>query len=131
MAIQTDQQLLEIAQAAASAGALALKKHWGKLEQVRCKGRPGDLVTEADLAAEAAVLEVLQQHTPEIGVLAEEAGRQGPAGALQWCVDPLDGTTNYAHGFPLFACSVGLLKNGQPHLGAIEAPALQQSYWGG
>uniref|UniRef100_UPI0025CC63B5 inositol monophosphatase family protein n=1 Tax=Synechococcus sp. UW140 TaxID=368503 RepID=UPI0025CC63B5 len=129
MAIQTDQQLLEIAQAAANAGALALKKHWGKLEQVRCKGRPGDLVTEADLAAEAAVLEVLQQHTPEIGVLAEEAGRQGPGGALQWCVDPLDGTTNYAHGFPLFACSVGLLKNGQPHLGAIEAPALKQSYW--
>ena len=101
------------------------------VEQVRSKGRPGDLVTEADLAAEAAVLAVLHQRSPLIGVLAEEAGLQGPLGELQWCVDPLDGTTNYAHGFPLFACTVGLLKNGKPILGEIQAPALQQSYWGG
>ena len=131
MPTQSPLELLEIAKEAAAAGSNALEKHWGKLEQVLSKGRPGDLVTEADLAAEAAVLAVLHQRCPLIGVLAEEAGLQGPLGELQWCVDPLDGTTNYAHGFPLVACSVGLLKNGKPILGAIEAPALQQSYWGG
>ncbi|MDA7985510.1 MAG: inositol monophosphatase, partial [Synechococcus sp. H1_metabat_bins_2.tsv.006] len=50
---------------------------------------------------------------------------------LQWCVDPLDGTTNYAHGFPFFACSIGLLRQGKPLLGAIAAPGLNQRYSGG
>lgn len=131
MTQHTDEELLAVAREAAAAGSAALQKFWGNLEQVRSKGRPGDLVTEADLAAEAAVLAVLQQRSAEIGVLAEETGKQGPNGNLQWCVDPLDGTTNYAHGFPFFACSVGLLRNGEAFLGAIEAPALQQSYWGG
>ena len=76
---------------------------------MRSKGRAGDLVLEADLAAEAAVLQLLQERTPEVAVLAEESGHQpGQNSELQWCVDPLDGTTNYAHGFPFFACSIGL-----------------------
>jgi len=125
------QELLAVARQAATAGGAALGKHWGQLLNVRSKGRPGDLVTEADLAAEAAVLAVLKDATPEIGVLAEESGLQGPAGEWQWCVDPLDGTTNYAHGYPLFACSVGLLHRGEPLLGAIDAPGLQQHYSGG
>ena len=78
MPTQSPLELLEIAKEAAAAGSNALKKHWGKLEQVRSKGRPGDLVTEADLAAEAAVLAVLHQRSPLIGVLAEETGLQGP-----------------------------------------------------
>jgi myo-inositol-1(or 4)-monophosphatase len=127
-----DPALLAVASRAARAGGAVLRQHWGQLRNIRSKGRPGDLVTEADLAAEAAVLAELRASTPAIGILAEESGRLGPAdGALQWCVDPLDGTTNYAHGHPLFGCSVGLLRDGVPVLGAIDAPALNEHYAGG
>ena len=127
----SDQDLLAIAVAAADAGAAELSRYWGNLRQVRSKGRAGDLLTEADLAAEAAVLKLLQEQTPDVPVLAEESGHQpGRDNELQWCVDPLDGTTNYAHGFPLFACSIGLLRHGKPLLGAIAAPGLNQRYWG-
>ncbi|MFM7239980.1 MAG: inositol monophosphatase family protein [Cyanobium sp.] len=123
------ERLLDVAQRAAEAGGVQLKAHFGRLEQVREKGRNGDLVTEADLAAEAAVLGLLQAETPEIGVLAEESGRRPAEGALEWCVDPLDGTTNYAHGFPVFATSVGLTWQGIPLLGALALPAFDELYW--
>ncbi len=121
--------LAEVARRAAAAGAEPLRRLFGQLENVRSKGSAGNLVTEADLAAEAAVLAVLEQETPSFAVLAEESGRRSGKGDLEWCVDPLDGTTNYAHGFPIFACSVGLLWRGEPLLGALELPALQQSFW--
>ncbi|APD48918.1 MULTISPECIES: inositol monophosphatase family protein [unclassified Synechococcus] len=123
------ERLSGVARSAAAAGAAVLQQFYGHLEQIREKGRAGDLVTEADLAAEAAVLEVLSAQTPELGVLAEESGRHPSEAALEWCVDPLDGTTNYAHSYPFFATSVGLTWRGLPLLGAIEAPALRQCYW--
>ena len=122
-------ELALVARKAAEAGAACLRFHFGRLEEVREKGRAGDLVTEADLAAEAAVLAVLTDETPHIGVLAEESGHGGLTGDLEWCVDPLDGTTNYAHGFPFFATSVGLTWRGIPLLGALAAPELDQLYW--
>ncbi len=123
------ERLAEVARAAAQAGSLALREHIGRLERIREKGRAGDLVTEADEAAETAVLAVLSARTPELGVLAEETGQSALRSELQWCVDPLDGTTNFAHGFPFFATSVGLTWRGQPLLGALAAPALEQSFW--
>jgi myo-inositol-1(or 4)-monophosphatase len=123
------ERLLDLARRAAESGGVRLKTHFGRLEQVREKGRSGDLVTEADLAAEAAVLGLLQAETPEIGVLAEESGRRPSESALEWCVDPLDGTTNYAHGFPVFATSVGLTWQGMPLLGALSLPAFDEVYW--
>jgi len=123
------EQLLEVARTAALAGARPLKELFGRLERVKEKGAAGNLVTEADLAAEAAVLEVLHQATPSLGVLAEESGRRQGDGPLEWCVDPLDGTTNYAHGFPVFCTSVGLLFQGRPLLGALVVPLLDQVFW--
>ena len=122
-------ELAATARLAAAAGGDALRAHIGQLERIREKGRAGDLVTEADEAAEAAVLAVLAERTPGVGVLAEESGRRAGSGDLEWCVDPLDGTTNYAHGFPFFATSVGLTWRGLPLLGALAAPALQQFFW--
>ncbi|WVX30257.1 inositol monophosphatase family protein [Synechococcus elongatus IITB5] len=70
------------------------------MTQIEEKGRPGDLLTEADRAAEAAVLSVLERHYPEHAVLAEESGWSGDRQQeFSWAVDPLDGTTNYAHGY--------------------------------
>lgn len=124
------ERLAAVARAAAEAGAAELRHHFGQLERIREKGRAGDLVTEADVASERAVLAVLERETPELGVLAEESGRhQGQGSPLEWCVDPLDGTTNYAHRFPFFGTSVGLTWNGQPLLGALAAPGLDQLYW--
>jgi myo-inositol-1(or 4)-monophosphatase len=123
------QQLTAVARSAARAGGEQLRSHVGRLQQVREKGRCGDLVTEADTAAEAAVLALLEAETPDIGVLAEESGRRPRPGDLEWVVDPLDGTTNYAHGYPFFGTSVGLCWRGQPLLGALEVPALDQHFW--
>ena len=123
------QRLSELARQAAELGGVELSQRFGRLEQVREKGRCGDLVTEADHAAEEVVLDLLQRETPEIGVLAEESGRRQAPGDLEWCVDPLDGTTNYAHGFPFFGTSIGLTWRGMPLLGALAAPALGELYW--
>ena len=123
------EHLSAVARRAAEVGGEQLRQHFGRLQQVREKGRSGDLVTEADHAAEAAVLALLEAETPQIGVLAEESGRRPRPGELEWCVDPLDGTTNYAHSYPLFATSVGLCWRGQPLLGALAAPGLDQLYW--
>jgi myo-inositol-1(or 4)-monophosphatase len=101
----------------------------GKLEDVQEKGRPGDLVTEADQAAEVAVLSVLQRHLPDHAVLAEESGQLGErVTPFVWAVDPLDGTTNYAHQYPCYAVSIGLLVEDIPQVGVIFDPARQELF---
>ncbi len=123
------EQLAAVARRAAAAGGAQLSRHFGRLERIQEKGRRGDLVTNADVAAEAAVLALLEEETPEIGVLAEESGRRERPGDLEWCIDPLDGTTNYAHGYPFFATSVGLTWRGRPLLGALAVPVFNELYW--
>ncbi len=123
------QIFLDIAtEAALSAGAV-LQQFWGNLETIEEKGRSGDLVTNADRAAEAAVLKVLARHVPDHPILAEESGSiAGRESQYLWAIDPLDGTTNYAHQYPFYAVSVGLLIEGKPAVGAIFAPYLNELY---
>lgn len=117
------QVFLDIATEAALAGGEVLQAYWGKLEGVEEKGRPGDLLTVADKAAEVAVLDVLQRHFPNHQILAEESGHQGEQQSpYLWAIDPLDGTTNYAHQYPFWATSVGLLIEGVPQVGVIFDP---------
>lgn len=78
-----------------------------------------DWVTDADLAAERAVREVLAKHTPDVPVMGEEGGGAAAA-TTRWVVDPLDGTTNFVHGFPYYAVSVGLEVDGEPTVGAVH-----------
>ena len=122
-------RLAEVARTTANQGGQELMRHYGKLSSVKTKGRLGDLVTNADLAAERIVLQALEATTPDIAVLAEESGAQGEQDGLRWCVDPLDGTTNFAHGYPFFATSIGLTWKQQPILGAIAVPFLNETYW--
>src|SRR3954465_14349587 len=74
--------------------------------------RQNDFVTEVDHAAEAAVIDIIQRAYPDHGILAEESGAaegKGAAGAeYTWIIDPLDGTTNFIHGFPQYAVSIGV-----------------------
>jgi len=123
------ERLLDVARRAAQAGAVPLRDLFRQVVKISAKGAAGNLVTEADHAAEDAVLAILAAETPGIAVNAEESGRRAGEGDLEWCVDPLDGTTNYAHGFPFFGTSVGLTWKGRPLLGALALPALDQFFW--
>ena len=78
--------------------------------------RQSDFVTEVDKAAESAIIEVLREAYPEYGILAEESGQSAGSSAssdYQWIIDPLDGTTNFIHGFPQYAISIALACRGQ------------------
>ncbi len=123
------QTYLDIATEAALAAGAILQSYWGNLKTVQEKGRSGDLVTEADAAAEAVVLSVIQRHFPEHQILAEESGAQGnPDSPFLWAIDPLDGTTNYAHQYPFSATSIALLKDGIPVVGVIFDPFHQELF---
>lgn len=114
---------LDVATESVLAAGAVLKERWGKLNDIQEKSRPGDLVTEADKLAEAEVLKVLKRHLPNHQILAEESGALGNADSKYlWAIDPLDGTTNYAHGLPLAATSVGLMIDGVPTVGAVYNP---------
>ncbi|MCT7951633.1 inositol monophosphatase [Ancylothrix sp. C2] len=117
------QIFLDIATEAALAAGTVLQSYLGNLKNIQEKGRPGDLVTEADKASEKAILEVLNRHLPQHGILTEESGSLGnTTGPYLWAIDPLDGTTNFAHQYPFFSASIGLLIDGIPAVGAIFDP---------
>ena len=118
------QVFLDIATEAALAAGVVLQDYLGKLENaITEKGRPGDLVTIADKASEQVILEVLRRHFPQHSILAEESGKLGNQdNEFLWAIDPLDGTTNYAHQYPCFAVSIGLMIQGVPKVGVIYDP---------
>jgi myo-inositol-1(or 4)-monophosphatase len=82
-----------------------------------------DLVTEADRASEALIMERIRARFPRHDVLGEEGARRETGSEYKWYVDPLDGTTNFAHGFPVFCVSIGLEHKGQMIAGAVYDPA--------
>jgi myo-inositol-1(or 4)-monophosphatase len=113
---------LEVAvDAARRAGALLLDR-FGSLRQVRYKGSPSNLVTEMDRQAEALVIDLLHSRFPDHAILAEEGGARPGSSTHRWIVDPLDGTTNYAHGMPFFAVSIALEIEGAVQLGVVFDP---------
>lgn len=117
------EKFLDIAtEAALSAGALLLE-NWSKVKNIEEKGRAGDLVTEVDRLAEAEILKIISRHFPDHAILAEESGKlRETETEYLWAIDPLDGTTNYAHGYPVSVVSVGLLIGGVPRVGAVYNP---------
>jgi myo-inositol-1(or 4)-monophosphatase len=92
------------------------------------KDLAGDWVTDVDLASEAAIAELLAEATPGIPMVGEESG--GDQGGRHWLVDPLDGTTNFVHGFRAVGVSVALVEEGMPVAGAVAAPFLGETFWG-
>jgi fructose-1,6-bisphosphatase/inositol monophosphatase family enzyme len=99
---------MEACAEAARRGGEVLRARWGTLRTIDYKGGI-DLVTDADRAAEEELLRFVAERFPGSAVLAEESGSSGSeAAALRWYVDPLDGTTNYAHGVPHFAVNVAV-----------------------
>lgn len=118
------QIFLDVATEAALAAGAVVQGYFGNLEDaITEKGRPGDLVTVADKASEKVILEILNRHFPQHSILAEESGKIGhQENQYLWAIDPLDGTTNYAHQYPCFAVSIGLFIQGEPQVGVIYDP---------
>ncbi len=122
--------LVDTAKESAMIGSEILKKNYKKIQSITSKGRKGDLVTNVDLEVENKIKSFLLDKTPNISILAEESGRTNKSNSLMWCIDPLDGTTNYSHGYPFFGSSIGLVYKNIPILGAISIPYLNEIYWG-
>jgi myo-inositol-1(or 4)-monophosphatase len=117
--------LLDAACRAAAAGAAIVLDAFGDAANVRAKG-PGDWVSDADTASEHAIQAVLHDAAPDLAFFGEETG--GERADVGWFVDPLDGTANFVHGFPVVGVSVALVADGRPVVGVVQAPMLGRVY---
>jgi myo-inositol-1(or 4)-monophosphatase len=104
-----------------------INKHFNRDKVINIK-KKSQIVTQADLIADKIIVQGLKKKFPEHGILSEESGRQKSKSKYLWVVDPLDGTTNYAIGSPLFAVSIALFYANQPILAVAYAPAMSELY---
>jgi myo-inositol-1(or 4)-monophosphatase len=114
---------------ARSAGQILLEKY-GRIEKVTKKGDI-NLVTEADLASEALIIERIKTHHPRHSILAEESGEAIVVGGdkrWKWIIDPLDGTTNFAHSYPCFAVTLALEHDGEIVIGVTYDPTRNELF---
>lgn len=105
-----------------------LMEYFGRRHQIEEKPGAG-IVTEADKAAESHILKQIFKKFPESSIITEETGEYDGASSLLWVVDPLDGTSNYAHGFPWFCVSIGLYEGEKALAGGIYHPVLREFYF--
>ncbi len=114
--------------AARAAGELILKRV-GDVGKIDYKGA-FNLVTEVDKAAEEIILGILRSEFPNDEILAEESGASGgKTTKRRWLIDPIDGTTNFAHSYPLFCTSIGLEEAGEFVLGVVFNPVAKELFW--
>ncbi|MDD2769809.1 MAG: inositol monophosphatase family protein [Methylococcus sp.] len=122
--------MLNIAVRAARAAGDLIVRYVDRIDTVKIapKGR-NDFVSEVDRQAEHEIVQILRKAYPGHVFLGEESGRQGAAGdEYVWVIDPLDGTTNFLHGFPQFAVSIALMQRGVPEVGVIYDPMRQDLF---
>lgn len=113
--------------AARRAGAV-LGRNFKKRDRLKVQKKgPNDYVSEADHAAERAVIEVIHKHYPDHAIHAEESGIQGESDTV-WIIDPLDGTTNYLHGFPVFCVSIAVQINGRLEHAVVYDPMREELF---
>jgi myo-inositol-1(or 4)-monophosphatase len=97
--------------------------------QTETKSTSTDVVTEMDRAAEDRIISGIQKVRPRDGYLGEEGGRQGGSSGVTWIIDPIDGTTNYLYGIPMWAVSIAVALDGDVVVGVVDAPALGVQYF--
>jgi len=114
-------------QAARRAGDIAIRS-LSRLDQLEIKAKArNEYVTQVDQAAEQAIIESIHKRYPDHAILAEESGRRGSS-EFVWIVDPLDGTTNFLHGFPTFSVSIALRKRDVLEVGVVYDPCRQELF---
>jgi myo-inositol-1(or 4)-monophosphatase len=118
--------LAMVEEIARQAGSL-LAEGYGNVHHIHQKG-PIDLVTEFDARAEDLIIASLRRLFPEHAILAEESGLMATESEYQWVIDPLDGTTNFAHGVPVFSVSIALVRDNKPVLGVAYDPLRREMF---
>jgi myo-inositol-1(or 4)-monophosphatase len=123
-------QYREVALAAARAAGAIIVEGFGKNHNLSFKSSHSDLVTEYDPRAEAAIVSIISAAFPEHRIVAEEGSEGGDHADFCWYVDPIDGTTNFAHGYPLTCTSIALQERGELILGVVYAPIMNELFIG-
>ncbi|MEM4662668.1 MAG: inositol monophosphatase family protein [Candidatus Diapherotrites archaeon] len=113
--------------AAKEAGKIALRRSYDL--KISAKGSSGEIVTNADIEAEQAIVERLSSEFPNIGFVGEEKGFMPSNTGLLWIVDPIDGTRNYSIGIPFFCTSIALVQNDEPLLGVVYEPNKDEIFY--
>ena len=115
---------------AEGAGKIQLAYFRGDDLAIRTKSNVYDVVTRADKESEAYIAAAILERWPDHEILGEEGGPMGRAGSdWRWVVDPLDGTTNYSQGLPVFSVSIALQYRGETIAGVVYAPYLNELFW--
>jgi myo-inositol-1(or 4)-monophosphatase len=122
------ERLLALADRAARAAGAELRARAGRPEGVGSKSTRTDLVSDADRAAEEAILATIRAARPDDAVLAEEGGAAAGGSGLRWVVDPLDGTVNYLWGIPHYAVSIAVADAHGPLVGLVHDPCRDESF---
>ena len=124
--------MLQVATRAAQESGRIQRRYYGKIRHLRFKGEI-DPVTEVDLKCEEAIVKTIKRAFPGHSFLTEEGSvvaKTSPVGSeFRWVIDPLDGTANYIHGYPLFCTSIGLEYRGELVLGAVYEPNMDQMFF--
>jgi len=120
--------LLNVGVMAARRAGAVLGRNFNKLDKLKVEKKGyNDFVTSADIAAEKAIIDVIHKHYPDHAIQAEESGLQGESDHV-WIIDPLDGTTNYLHGFPVFAVSIAVQVNGRLEHAVVYDPMREELF---
>jgi myo-inositol-1(or 4)-monophosphatase len=125
--MKMDDRYLQLATVAAKAAGRIQKLYYGQSHQVVYKGDINP-VTEVDTLCEKAIVQMISEVFPDHDVLTEERPFEGKGSSWKWIIDPLDGTTNYFHGFPCFCVSIGLEVEGEVRLGVVYDPLLDELF---
>jgi myo-inositol-1(or 4)-monophosphatase len=120
-------QYLEAAIKAAKQAGEIQRQYYGRDKKIEFKGEI-NLVTEVDKKSEKMIVEYLKSQFPDHSVLAEEGSNSDESSDYKWVIDPLDGTTNYAHNYPFFAVSIGLEKNREIVAGVVYHPIWEELF---
>ena len=127
--MEQEKSVLELAVSLARAAGKIQREHYATELDIRTKSAPVDLVTDVDESCEALIVSTLEAERPEDAILAEEGGeRHRGETAWRWVIDPLDGTTNYAHGYPRFCVSIGVEFEGARTVGVVYDPLMDELY---
>ncbi len=118
---------INVAREAAKKAGDILSGLFGQVNQIEKKGKI-DLLTEADLRSEKIILDIIRRHFPQDSILSEEAGAFNRLTERVWIIDPLDGTTNFAHNYPVFAISIALEVKEELVLGVVFSPCTDEFF---
>ncbi|MEA3488757.1 MAG: inositol monophosphatase family protein [Candidatus Omnitrophota bacterium] len=122
------EEIRKVAEKAAREAGTYILSHIGKRKEITHKDGINNLVTDVDLTSERMIIERIKKEFPSHSILAEESGEDKKDDAFRWVIDPLDGTTNYSHGFPFFCVSIAVMTAGSIRTGVVYAPSQDEFF---